>query len=129
YDTIKDGNEFIGNCVRAKVVKNKVAPPFRTATFDIMYGKGISSTGCIVDMGIDYDVLQKSGSWISYNDDKIGQGRDKTIAYLNDNIEVAKEIEGKIYQKIKDGFVSIKSTAKKTDKSKVSPEDSDESAE
>lgn len=99
-EPIKDGTEIIGNSTRAKVVKNKVAPPFKTASFDIVFGKGISAMGCIVDIGIDAGVLVKSGSWISYNDDKIGQGREKTIAYLNDNPEVAKEIESKIMAKV-----------------------------
>ena len=98
-DAIKDGAEFIGNRAKAKIVKNKVAPPFRTAEFDILFGKGISALGCIVDIGISMGILAKSGSWISYNEEKIGQGRDKTIAYLQDNPEVAQEIEQKIYQK------------------------------
>ena len=98
-DAIKDGAEFIGNRAKAKIVKNKVAPPFRTAEFDILFGKGISALGCIVDIGISMGILAKSGSWISYNEEKIGQGRDKTIAYLQDKTEVAQEIEQKIYQK------------------------------
>lgn len=99
-ETIKDGADAIGNKVKAKIVKNKVAPPFKVAEFDMIYGKGISSLGCIVDMGVEWDILGKSGSWISYNDEKIGQGRDKTIAYLTDNPEVAKEIEDKLMTKI-----------------------------
>lgn len=98
-DAIKDGSEFIGSRAKAKIVKNKVAPPFKTAEFDIIFGKGISANGCIVDMGVAMDVLKKSGSWISYNDEKIGQGRDKTIQYLEDNPEVAAEIKAKIMQK------------------------------
>ncbi|MDE5990888.1 MAG: recombinase RecA [Clostridia bacterium] len=101
-DAIKDGSEFIGNRAKAKVVKNKVAPPFRTAEFDIIYGKGISNNGCLVDVGVSMDILKKSGSWISYNDEKIGQGRDKTIQYLEDNPEVALEIQNKIIQKAKE---------------------------
>ena len=101
-DAIKDGSEFIGNRAKAKVVKNKVAPPFKTAEFDIIYGKGISNNGCLVDVGVSMDILQKSGSWISYNDEKIGQGRDKTIQYLEDNPEVALEIQNKIMQKARE---------------------------
>lgn len=101
-DAIKDGSDFIGNRAKAKVVKNKVAPPFKTAEFDIIYGKGISNNGCLVDVGISMDILKKSGSWISYNDEKIGQGRDKTIQYLEDNPEVALEIQNKIIQKAKE---------------------------
>lgn len=101
-DVIKDGSEFVGNRAKAKVVKNKVAPPFRTAEFDIIYGKGISNNGCLVDVGVSMDILKKSGSWISYNDEKIGQGRDKTIQYLEDNPEVALEIQNKIIQKAKE---------------------------
>ncbi|MEG1536275.1 MAG: recombinase RecA [Clostridia bacterium] len=101
-DAIKDGNDFIGNRTRLKVVKNKVAPPFRNCEFDIIYGKGISQAGCIVDLGVETEVLKKSGSWISYNDEKIGQGRDKTVAYLGDNPEVAVEIKNKILEKLKE---------------------------
>ncbi|MCX4363182.1 MAG: recombinase RecA [Clostridia bacterium] len=101
-DAIKDGSDFIGSRAKAKVVKNKVAPPFKTAEFDIIFGKGISANGCLVDMGVAMDVLKKSGSWISYNDEKIGQGRDKTIQYLEDNPEVAEEIKNKIMQKAKE---------------------------
>ena len=101
-DAIKDGSEFVGNRAKAKVVKNKVAPPFRTAEFDIIYGKGISNNGCLVDVGVSLDILKKSGSWISYNDEKIGQGRDNTIQYLEDNPEVALEIQNKIMEKAKE---------------------------
>lgn len=101
-DAIKDGSEFVGSRAKAKVVKNKVAPPFKTAEFDIIFGKGISANGCLVDMGVAVDVLKKSGSWISYNDEKIGQGREKTIQYLEDNPEVAQEIRAKIIQKAKE---------------------------
>ena len=86
-DALKDGAEFVGNRTRAKIVKNKVAPPFRTAEFDIYYGKGISQEASIVDMAINEGIMQKSGSWISYNDEKVAQGRDKAIQYLLDNPE------------------------------------------
>lgn len=101
-DSLKDGSDFVGNRAKAKVVKNKVAPPFKTAEFDIIFGKGISATGCIVDMGVQHGILGKSGSWFSYNDEKIGQGRDKTILYLDDNPEVAAEIKEKILAKVRE---------------------------
>ena len=95
-ETIKDGNDMIGSRTRVKVVKNKVAPPFKQAEFDIMYGQGISEEGCLVDLGVDYDVVTKSGSWYSYGDIRIGQGREKAKDFLKENPEIAKEIEGKI---------------------------------
>ena len=98
-DQVKDGSEIVGSKTRVKVVKNKVAPPFKTAEFDIVFGKGINNNGCLVDLGIAMDILKKSGSWVSYNDEKIGQGRDKTVQYLEDNPEVAEEIKNKILQK------------------------------
>lgn len=101
-DAIKDGTEFVGNKAKVKIVKNKVAPPFKNCEFDILFGKGISAMGCIVDTGINMGVLVKSGSWISYNDEKIAQGRDKAISYLDDNPEVAEEIKEKIIEKTKE---------------------------
>ncbi len=95
----KDG-DVVGNHVKVKVVKNKVAPPFRIATFDIMFGQGISKTGEIVDLGVDHDVIQKSGSWYSYGNAKIAQGRESAKQFLEDNPEVAAEIEAKIKNKI-----------------------------
>lgn len=99
---IKDGDEAIGNRVKVKVVKNKVAPPFRAAEFDIIFGEGISKTGEIIDMGVELGIVQKSGSWFSYNNDKLGQGRDAVRQLLIDNPELAAEIEGKIREKIKE---------------------------
>jgi recombination protein RecA len=99
---VKDGDEAIGNHVKVKVVKNKVAPPFRAAEFDIIFGEGISKTGEIVDMGTELGIVQKSGSWYSYNNDKLGQGRDAVKQLMVDNPELAKEIEGKIREKIKE---------------------------
>jgi recombination protein RecA len=93
---IKDGDVASGNRTRVKVVKNKVAPPFRQVEFDIIFGEGISKVGEIIDMGIELGILQKSGSWFAYNDTKIGQGRDAVKAFLHDNAEVAAEIEAKI---------------------------------
>jgi len=99
---IKDGEEAIGNRVKVKVVKNKVAPPFRATEFDIIYGEGISKTGEIIDMGVELGIIQKSGSWFSYNSDKLGQGRDAVRQLLTDNPEMAGEIESKIREKIKE---------------------------
>ena len=99
---IKDGDEAIGNHVKVKVVKNKVAPPFRQAEFDIIYGEGISKTGEIIDMGVELGIVQKSGSWFSYNGDKLGQGRDSVKQLMSDNPEMAVEIEAKIREKIKE---------------------------
>lgn len=95
-DILKDTEGAAGNRTRAKVVKNKLAPPFRQAEFDIMYGEGISQEGCLIDLGIQYDVIKKSGAWFSYNDQKVAQGREKMRQFLKDNPELAKEIEEKI---------------------------------
>ena len=99
---VKDGDEAIGNHVKVKVVKNKVAPPFRAAEFDIIFGEGISKTGEIVDLGTELEIIQKSGSWYSYNSDKLGQGRDSVKQLMLDNPELANEIETKIREKIKE---------------------------
>ncbi len=93
---IKDKDDIIGNQTRVKVVKNKVAPPFRTVEFDIMYGEGISKNGEIVDLGVSADIIEKSGSWFSYNEQRIGQGRENVKNFLNENSEIAIEIEDKI---------------------------------
>ncbi|MEJ7822225.1 MAG: recombinase RecA [Chitinophagaceae bacterium] len=97
---IKDGDESVGNRVKVKVVKNKVAPPFRIAEFDIMFGQGISKTGEIIDMGVELGVIQKSGSWFSYDTTKLGQGREAVKQLMVDNPELANELEGKIRAKI-----------------------------
>ncbi|MFL5787964.1 MAG: recombinase RecA [Flavisolibacter sp.] len=99
---IKDGEEAVGNRVKVKVVKNKVAPPFRTAEFDIIFGEGISKIGEIIDMGVEMGIVQKSGSWFSYNTDKLGQGREAVKSLLRDNPQLADEIEVKIREKIKE---------------------------
>lgn len=99
---IKDGDDSIGNHVKVKVVKNKVAPPFRLAEFDIIYGEGISKVGEIIDMGVELGIIQKSGSWFSYNNDKLGQGRESVKQLMLDNPEMANEIEAKIREKIKE---------------------------
>lgn len=93
---IKEGEEVLGNRTRVKIVKNKLAPPFRKAEFDIMYGSGISRLGEIIDLGVDYEVIKKSGSWFSYGDTKLGQGRDAVRALLSDNPELTEELESKI---------------------------------
>ncbi len=97
---LKDGDEIIGSQTRVKVVKNKVAPPFRKAEFDIMYGEGISRTGEIVDLGVEYGIIKKSGSWFSYGDTKLAQGRDAVKNVLRENPELAAELEAKIMEAI-----------------------------
>jgi len=93
---IKDRDEVVGNATRVKVVKNKVAPPFKQVEFDIMYGEGISKTGELLDLGVKAGVVEKSGSWYSYGDERIGQGRENAKQFLKDNAPVATEIEDKI---------------------------------
>lgn len=95
-EPIKDGSEIIGNRTKCKVVKNKVAPPFKTAEFDMLFGEGVSKLGEIIDTAVDFDIIKKSGSWFSYDDMKIGQGRDKVKAYLKENPQICDEIEAKI---------------------------------
>lgn len=99
--SIKDGDEIKGNQVRVKVVKNKVAPPFRKAEFDIMFGEGISRAGEIIDLGVDKEVIKKSGSWFSYNDTKLGQGREAAKQCVSDNPELAEELTGLIMEALK----------------------------
>ncbi len=106
----KEGN-VVGNHVKVKVVKNKVAPPFRIAEFDIMYGEGISKNGEIIDMGVDFDIIGKSGAWYSYDDAKIAQGRDAAKNFLADNPEVAAEIEAKIREKLNPTKVNAEEAA------------------
>ena len=95
-EALKNGGEVIGNRTRAKIVKNKVSPPFREAEFDIMYGEGISKWGELVDLAVKLDIIQKSGSWFAMGDMRIGQGRDAARAYLRDNPEVAEKVEAEI---------------------------------
>ena len=98
---IKDGEEVLGKLTKVKVVKNKVAPPFRKAEFDIMFGEGISHSGEIIDLGADLGIIKKSGSWYSYNDTKLGQGRDAAKQCIMDNPELAEELEGLIFEELK----------------------------
>ncbi|MGM9768139.1 MAG: recombinase RecA [Candidatus Cryptobacteroides sp.] len=98
---LKDGEEALGNRTRVKVVKNKMAPPFKKAEFDIVYGEGISRAGEIVDLGVEYGIISKSGSWFSYGDQKLAQGREATKQLIKDNVELAEEIEGKLREALK----------------------------
>ncbi len=100
-EPIKNGNELIGNRTRVKVIKNKVAPPFREAVFDIMYGEGISRYGEMVDMGVEFEMINKSGSWYSIGDERIGQGRDCVKQYLMDHPEVTNDLEGKLREALR----------------------------
>ena len=103
-ENIKQDGEVVGNRARVKVVKNKVAPPFREAEFDIVYGKGISKEGNILDIAVNLDIIEKSGSWFSYNGTRIGQGRENVKKYLQDNPEIAKEVEEKIRANFNEAF-------------------------
>jgi len=99
-ESLKNDGEDIGNHVRVKILKNKVAPPFRTAEFDIIFGKGISKIGNILDVAVNFEIVKKAGAWFSYNDEKLGQGRDKSKEFLAEHPEVLKEIEGLIRNKL-----------------------------
>ena len=103
-ENIKQDGQVTGNRVRVKVIKNKVAPPFREAEFDIMYGKGISKEGNILDIGVNLDIVEKSGSWFSYNGERIGQGRENVKQYLKEHPEMMKDIEEKIRAKFSEAF-------------------------
>ncbi|MBE7082456.1 MAG: recombinase RecA [Clostridiales bacterium] len=105
-DAIKDGANVIGNKTRVKVVKNKLAPPFRTVEFDIMYGEGISKVGSTLDMAIEFDIIKKTGSWFSYNEDKIAQGKENCKQYLKDHPEVYDDVERQIKERIEKGEAS-----------------------
>lgn len=110
-EAIKNGTELIGNRTRAKVIKNKVAPPFKEAYFDIMYGEGISKTGEILDLGVEMGLIQKSGSWFSIGEERIGQGRDNAKQYLKDNPELADSMEAQIRTKLMEGRAAAKTAA------------------
>ena len=98
---LKEGEEIIGSRTRVKIVKNKLAPPFRKADFDILYGEGISQLGEIVDLVVDFDIIKKSGSWFSYGDTKLGQGRDAVKQILKDNPELYDELKAKVSEALK----------------------------
>ena len=98
-DALKDSEGAYGNHTKAKIVKNKVAPPFKTAEFDIIFGKGISKGSCLIDLGLAYDIVEKSGAWFSYNGEKFAQGREKAVAYMEEHEDVANEIKNKILEK------------------------------
>lgn len=119
-ENIKQDGDVVGNRARVKVVKNKVAPPFREAEFDIVYGKGISKEGNILDIGVNLDIVEKSGSWFSYNGARIGQGRENVKNYLKENPEIMKEIEEKIRSKFSEAF------EKSLGEEELEDEDSDE---
>ena len=99
-DTVKDGSDVIGSKTRVKVVKNKMAPPFKTAEFEIIFGKGISNTGCVLDMAVNQGIIEKSGSWFSYNGERIGQGRENVKNYLEQHPEVMEEVSAKLRAKL-----------------------------
>ena len=98
-DALKDSEGAYGNHTKAKIVKNKVAPPFKTAEFDIIFGKGISKGSCLIDLGLAYDIIEKSGAWFSYNGEKFAQGREKAVAYMEEHEDVALDIKNKILEK------------------------------
>ena len=121
-DVVKDGSNIIGNKTRVKVVKNKLAPPFKTAEFEIMYGKGISKSGCIVDMALNLGIIKKSGAWFSYNDEKIGQGKENTKATLENDPALMQEIEDKIRKSLEEKSDAI-ATSSSDENEEVGVED------
>ena len=123
--SIKDGDDVLGRLTKVKVVKNKVAPPFRRAEFDIMFGEGISRSGEIIDLGVEYGIIQKSGSWFSYNGSKLAQGRDMAKRVVTDNPELAEELEAKIMQALKDNAGKSSKEKKATKKSVTKAKDKD----
>ncbi len=126
-DTLKSGGEVIGSRTRAKVVKNKIAPPFREAEFDIMYGKGVSRTGELLDMAVSLDIIKKSGAWFSYDGNRIGQGRDNAKEFLKNNPDVSAKVEEEVMAN-KDKLAFIRQSSKKT-KTKKGEDDSESSGE
>lgn len=121
--SVKDGENVLGKHARVKIVKNKVAPPFKRCEFDIMFGQGISRASEIIDLGVEYDIINKSGSWFSYNGSKLAQGRDSAKAVIDDNPELADEIEAKIMEALKN------SPAPGSKKSKIKPKTTSEKVE
>ena len=122
-ENIKQDGEVIGNRARVKVIKNKVAPPFREAEFDIMYGKGISKEGNIVDLAVNLDIIEKSGSWFSYNGDRIGQGRENAKIYLKEHPDVMAEVEKKIRDNFNTAFEKSLGEAEEDKEQDEEPED------
>ncbi len=122
-EMIKQEGEVIGNRTKVKIVKNKVAPPFREAEFDIMYGEGISKTGCLLDLAVNLNIIEKSGSWFSYNGEKIGQGRENVKDYLKENPDFAKEVEGKIRDNFSQAFESALGEPEEDPEQDVEPEE------
>lgn len=114
-EVLKNGGEFVGNRTKVKVVKNKVAPPFKEAEFDIIYGHGISAEGCLLDVAVSLDIIKKGGAWFSYNGNRLGQGRENVKKYLLQNPDFAKEIEDLIREKLSEGDVSAALTAPASD--------------
>jgi recombination protein RecA len=98
--SLKDGDKVIGNRTRVKVVKNKLAPPFRDCEFDIVFGKGISKTGDLLDLAVNHEIVNKSGTWFSYGDNRIGQGRENSRNFLNDNPDIRQDIESRLRDKL-----------------------------
>lgn len=113
--SVKDGEEVLGNETRVKVVKNKVSPPFKQAEFEILYGEGVSREGEIIKLGVDTDIIQKSGAWYSYNNEKIGQGKEKVRTYLKENPQLAQEIEAQIREKFIGGEASLAESREESD--------------
>jgi recombination protein RecA len=120
--SLKDGDRHIGNRVRAKVAKNKCAPPFATAEFDLLFGEGISFHGDLIDLGVAQGIVGKSGSWLSYNDQRIGQGRENARQFLKDNAEICAEIEAKVREKVMAPFAPARD-GKRGDVKSVAGED------
>ncbi len=121
-ETIKQGNDMIGNRTRVRVVKNKVAPPFKQAEFDIIYGEGISKEGCILDLAVDLDIINKSGSWYSYGDIRLGQGRENAKQFLKENSKITVEVENKVRQEF--GMENSDSQTSESSNTKDAQEDS-----
>lgn len=126
-ETIKDGTDAVANRVRVKVVKNKVAPPFKQAEFDIEFGKGISTSGCLIDIGVENDVVQKSGSFFSFEGERLAQGRTNAKAYLDENPKIANAIERQIYEKL--GLTSVAEAVIPADAAKASAKETSEDAQ
>ena len=122
-EQLKNGTEIVGNHTKVKVVKNKVAPPFRTAEFDIVYGEGISKEGTLLDMAVERDIIHKSGAWFSYKDQRIGQGRENTRLFLRDNPEITNEIDAIIRAEI---FAASAPIAPEADPGEMPEEEEDD---